>query len=105
MAVPTHFFKVVLIETAKDQFEMEVRHSSSHPDSHSILHPAFLRFQVYLMPNAAIPDEKPLADFFAPLDAIERAAGFLIFEKLPKEWLKKVNGRPQGGGGVFRLFG
>ena len=83
MAVPTHFFKVVLIETAKDQFEMEV----------------------YLMPNAAIPDEKPLADFFAPLDAIERAAGFLIFEKLPKEWLKKVNGRPQGGGGVFRLFG
>jgi hypothetical protein len=58
------------------------------------------------MPNAAIPDEKPLSDFFVRLDGIERAAGFLLFDKLSKEHLKKVNGKVEGAGkGFLRLIG
>nr|CAD2168963.1 unnamed protein product [Meloidogyne enterolobii] len=83
VAVPTHFFKVVLIEKIRDQFELEV----------------------YLMPNAPIPNEKPLSEFFSPLDAIERAAGFLIFDKLPKEQLKKLNGKKLSGEkGIFECL-
>uniref|UniRef100_A0A914M0Z9 Endonuclease n=1 Tax=Meloidogyne incognita TaxID=6306 RepID=A0A914M0Z9_MELIC len=84
VAVPTHFFKVVLIEKIRDQFELEV----------------------YLMPNAPIPNEKLLSEFFSPLDAIERAAGFLIFDKLPKEQLKKLNGKKlsEVKGGIFECL-
>jgi DNA/RNA endonuclease G (NUC1) len=58
------------------------------------------------MPNASIPDEKPLSDFYVRLDGIERAAGFLLFDKLPKEQLKKVNGKVEGAGkGFLRLIG
>lgn len=74
VAVPTHFFKAVLIERGIDEFELEV----------------------YLMPNAPIPDEKPLNDFLVPIDTVERAAGFLIYENLPSDKLKKINGRSTG---------
>jgi endonuclease G, mitochondrial len=58
------------------------------------------------MPNASIPDENPLHDFLVPLDSIERSAGFLLFDKLPKEKLKMVNGKMEEGkeGGLFGLF-
>uniref|UniRef100_A0A914D6Y9 Endonuclease n=1 Tax=Acrobeloides nanus TaxID=290746 RepID=A0A914D6Y9_9BILA len=75
VAVPTHFFKVVLIETEKDGFELEA----------------------FLLPNQEIPNEKLLSDFLVPLDSIERAAGFLIFHQFPKEKLKKINGKKTGG--------
>ncbi|CAG9533205.1 unnamed protein product [Cercopithifilaria johnstoni] len=71
IAVPTHFFKVVLIELIDGKFELEA----------------------YILPNAVIPDDTPLASFLAPLDSIERSAGFLIFDKLPKNALKKINGK------------
>lgn len=89
VAVPTHFFKVILMETPSGDYELEC----------------------YLMPNAAIPDETPISDFLVPLDTIERPAGFLIFERMPKDRLAKVNGQPTGisrsvksGAGLFRLF-
>uniref|UniRef100_A0A1I7YGJ6 Endonuclease n=1 Tax=Steinernema glaseri TaxID=37863 RepID=A0A1I7YGJ6_9BILA len=75
VAVPTHFFKVCLVEKAPHQFQMEC----------------------YVLPNQAIPNETPLSNFMVPLDAIERAAGFLIFEKVPKNELKMVNGKKVGG--------
>uniref|UniRef100_A0A1I8EI57 Endonuclease n=1 Tax=Wuchereria bancrofti TaxID=6293 RepID=A0A1I8EI57_WUCBA len=40
-----------------------------------------------------IPDDIPLTSFMVPLDSIERSAGFLIFDKLPKNALNKVNGK------------
>lgn len=59
-----------------------------------------------MLPNEAIPDEKPLKDFLVNLDTVEIAAGFLIFERLPRGQLKKVNGKSiGGGGGVLRMFG
>uniref|UniRef100_A0A0M3IEC5 Endonuclease n=1 Tax=Ascaris lumbricoides TaxID=6252 RepID=A0A0M3IEC5_ASCLU len=75
VAVPTHFFKVVLVEVAKDKFDLEA----------------------YVLPNEAIPDSMPLSSFQTPLDAIERAAGFLIFDKLPKKAIRNVNGKKIGG--------
>uniref|UniRef100_A0A0N4ZKK9 Endonuclease n=1 Tax=Parastrongyloides trichosuri TaxID=131310 RepID=A0A0N4ZKK9_PARTI len=75
VAVPTHFFKVVLIETETNNFEMEC----------------------YVLPNEVIPDETPLAKFLVPLESIERAAGFIIFENLDSKKVKKINGIKQGG--------
>ncbi|KAI6206242.1 Endonuclease [Aphelenchoides besseyi] len=74
VAVPTHFFKAALVESAGG-FEL---------------------FS-WILPNAMIPDEKPLDDFLVPLDAIERAAGLLIFEKFPRQSLIKINGKKLGG--------
>uniref|UniRef100_A0A0R3S4S5 Endonuclease n=1 Tax=Elaeophora elaphi TaxID=1147741 RepID=A0A0R3S4S5_9BILA len=71
VAVPTHFFKAVLVELVDGKFELEA----------------------YILPNAVIPDDTPLTSFMVPLDSIERSAGFLIFDKLPKNALKKINGK------------
>ncbi|VIO99750.1 endonuclease G, mitochondrial precursor, putative [Brugia malayi] len=71
IAVPTHFFKVVLVELMNGKFELEA----------------------YILPNSVIPDDIPLTSFMVPLDSIERSAGFLIFDKLPKNALNKINGK------------
>ncbi|KAI6233993.1 Endonuclease [Aphelenchoides fujianensis] len=78
VAVPTHFFKVALVETAAG-FEL-----------HS-----------WILPNAVIPDATPIEQFYVPLDAVERSAGLLLFEKFPKERLARINGKKAGGGGFF----
>uniref|UniRef100_A0A1I8FEL7 Endonuclease n=1 Tax=Macrostomum lignano TaxID=282301 RepID=A0A1I8FEL7_9PLAT len=71
VAVPTHFFKVVLLETPAQQFEL----------------------LCYLVPNMAHPvNPEPSLDLFlVPLDAIERAAGFLIFDQVQKSRIVRVN--------------
>ncbi|CAJ0960373.1 unnamed protein product, partial [Mesorhabditis belari] len=74
VAVPTHFFKVALVESSPGVFELEA----------------------YILPNEPIPNTVPLASFFVPLEMIERGAGFLIFDKLPKASIKKVNGKKPG---------
>jgi len=74
VAVPTHFFKVALIEREKNKFELES----------------------YVLPNAVIPDTKPITDFYIPVDAIERSAGLLFFDKFPKTNLTKINGKSRG---------
>ncbi|CAB3399660.1 unnamed protein product [Caenorhabditis bovis] len=75
VAVPTHFFKVLLVEVAPGNFEMEC----------------------FLLPNEVIPESVDLSSFHVPLEMIERNAGILIFDKLPKNSLKKVNGKKSGG--------
>uniref|UniRef100_A0A7E4UQH4 NUC domain-containing protein n=1 Tax=Panagrellus redivivus TaxID=6233 RepID=A0A7E4UQH4_PANRE len=74
VAVPTHFFKVALVEYEKDKYSLDS----------------------YLLPNAVIPDETPISQFLVPLDEIERAAGFLIFDKVPKSQIKIINGKKLG---------
>ncbi|CAH0481413.1 unnamed protein product [Peronospora belbahrii] len=61
IAVPTHFFKVVLGEKrgGKD-----------------------FAAAGFILPNRFIPDNKDLRDFQAPLDVIEKQAGLLFFDKL-----------------------
>ncbi|VDN31946.1 unnamed protein product [Gongylonema pulchrum] len=75
IAVPTHFFKVVLIEVDDGKFDLES----------------------YILPNAVIPDNTPLSTFLVPVNSIERSAGFLIFDKLPKGALRRINGQSSGG--------
>uniref|UniRef100_A0A914X115 Endonuclease n=1 Tax=Plectus sambesii TaxID=2011161 RepID=A0A914X115_9BILA len=74
VSVPTHFFKVMLMEVDGGKYDMEA----------------------YVLPNQAIPNETPLASFQVPIASIERAAGFLIFDQLPKNKLRLVNGQKAG---------
>lgn len=71
VAVPTHFYKVVVGQLPSGLFEMEA----------------------YVMPNAVIDDSTPLTVFQVPLESIERAAGLLFFDRLDKKQIVKVNGK------------
>ena len=71
IAVPTHFFKVVAIETMNGEFEL----------------------LSFLLPNQAMDEKIPLKNFLVPIDSIERAAGFLLFDKLSIKQIKSVNGQ------------
>jgi len=72
VAVPTHFFKVLVGELDNQQLEMEA----------------------YVLPNEVINDNVALATFQVPPDAVERAAGLLFFDKISRNKLAKVNGKP-----------
>lgn len=71
VAVPTHFYKVIVGETLDNKYEMEA----------------------YVMPNQVISDDTPLQVFQVPPESIERAAGLLFFDRLNRKQLTKVNGK------------
>ncbi|EGD75001.1 hypothetical protein PTSG_12560 [Salpingoeca rosetta] len=64
VAVPTHFFKVVVGKTPKGQLEI----------------------QSFIMPNKPIAAGQPLINFLVPLEDVERAAGVLFFEGIPNKY-------------------
>ncbi|XP_045197241.1 endonuclease G, mitochondrial-like [Mercenaria mercenaria] len=69
VAVPTHFFKVVAIETNAGEIEI----------------------LSFVLPNQPMKDDVPLKNFLTPLDAIERASGLLMFDKIPLNKVKLMN--------------
>ena len=96
MAVPTHFYKIVVGETHDSKLEMEA----------------------FVMPNTPIDDNAPLTNFQVnhqcirikillytlkliiinipqqvPPESIERAAGLLFFDKIARDKLNKINGK------------
>lgn len=71
VAVPTHFFKIVVGESADGKLVLES----------------------YVMPNQVIPDDTPLDNFKVPPESIERAAGLLFFDRINKNMLKSINGK------------
>lgn len=71
VAVPTHFFKIVVMETPDEKLEMEA----------------------YVLPNQVIDDNIPLTSFQVPPESVERAAGLLFFDKLTRDRLTKINGK------------
>lgn len=73
VAVPTHFFKVVAIETMSGEFEV----------------------MSFMLPNQAMDENIRLKNFLVPIDSVERAAGFLLFEKLPTKLIKSMNSQRQ----------
>ncbi|CAH1972801.1 unnamed protein product [Acanthoscelides obtectus] len=73
VAVPTHFFKVVVGETKDGQLEMEA----------------------YVMPNQVIDNSVPLTSFQVPPESIERAAGLLFFDNVSRSKFSKINGKKQ----------
>lgn len=44
----------------------------------------------FVLPNAAIPNEKPLTDFEVPVEAVERASGLEFASKLPVQRRKRL---------------
>ncbi|XP_059175315.1 endonuclease G, mitochondrial-like isoform X1 [Physella acuta] len=68
VAVPTHFFKIIVIENEVGQLEL----------------------QSYVMPNQPLPKVK-LHNYLMPLEMIERAAGLNFFQNIPKSNFKKIN--------------
>jgi endonuclease G len=63
VAVPTHFFKVILTRNADGK-------------------PAALG--AFVLPNAPIPDNTPLERFSVPVKFVERAAGLEFFQRLDR---------------------
>ncbi|XP_068143692.1 endonuclease G, mitochondrial [Drosophila tropicalis] len=72
VAVPTHFYKVIVGESAPDQK---------------------LHMEAYVMPNKVISNDTPLSVFQVPPETVERAAGLLFFDQLNKKQLASINGR------------
>jgi len=70
VAVPTHFFKVIL-STDKQ---------------------GFYHIESYVMPNDEIRDDLPIAAFMVPKEAIEKGAGFLVFDNVPAGMIRSKNG-------------
>lgn len=68
IAVPTHYFKVILGETMDDQLEI----------------------QSYILPNQPISEMTPLHNFQVPVDTIEKASGLILFDKIPRNALKQI---------------
>uniref|UniRef100_A0A1B6E2D5 Endonuclease n=1 Tax=Clastoptera arizonana TaxID=38151 RepID=A0A1B6E2D5_9HEMI len=71
VAVPTHFFKVVVMETNDNKYHLEA----------------------YIMPNQVIDDKTPLNVFMVPPETVERASGLLFFDKLSRSNLVQINGK------------
>ncbi|KAK3296110.1 mitochondrial nuclease-like protein [Chaetomium fimeti] len=71
VAVPTHFYKVIYAE------------EQAAPGGKVAL-------GAFVLPNAVIPNEKPLSDFEVPLEAVERASGLEFANKLPAARRKRL---------------
>ncbi|XP_013788267.1 endonuclease G, mitochondrial-like [Limulus polyphemus] len=71
VAVPTHFFKVIVGETDQREYDLEA----------------------YVMPNKVIEEDTPLSAFMVPIESIERAAGLLFFDKISRKTFRLINGR------------
>ncbi|XP_067398167.1 endonuclease G, mitochondrial [Emydura macquarii macquarii] len=65
VAVPTHFFKVLILEKLSGEIEL----------------------RSYVMPNSPVEETIPLERFLVPIESIERAAGLLFVPNI----LKRTN--------------
>ncbi|KAA0714301.1 Endonuclease G, mitochondrial [Triplophysa tibetana] len=74
VAVPTHFFKVVILE--KQRGDVELRS--------------------YVMPNMPVEEKIPLERFLVPIESIERASGLLFVPNIMKRTssLKAISAGP-----------
>lgn len=70
IAVPTHFYKVIFAEDGTTTGPVAVG--------------------AFVLPNAAIPNVKPITDFEVPLEAVERASGLEFASLLPVERRKRL---------------
>ncbi|XP_076347710.1 endonuclease G, mitochondrial-like [Tachypleus tridentatus] len=71
VAVPTHFFKVIVGETDQQKYDLEA----------------------YVMPNKVIDDDTSISAFMVPVESIERAAGLLFFDKISRNAFRLINGK------------
>ncbi|CAK7223674.1 nuclease [Sporothrix eucalyptigena] len=77
VAVPTHFYKVIYAETAPP----------TGPGGNPT---APVALGAFVLPNAPIPNDKPLTDFEVPLEMVERASGLEFASKLPVQRRRRL---------------
>ena len=70
VAVPTHFYKVIFAEDGCAGGQVALG--------------------AFVLPNAPIPNDKPLVDFEVPVEAVERASGLEFATKLPAQRRKRL---------------
>ena len=70
VAVPTHFYKIVFAEDGKMGGDVSLG--------------------AFVLPNAVIPNDKPLQDFEVPIEAVERASGLEFAGLLPPARRKRL---------------
>lgn len=70
VAVPTHFYKVIFAEDGVVGGKVALG--------------------AFVLPNAPIPNAKPLGDFEVPIEAVERASGLEFASKLPVQRRKRL---------------
>jgi endonuclease G len=70
VAVPTHFYKVIFAEDGVVGGKVALG--------------------AFVLPNAPIPNAKPLDDFEVPIEAVERASGLEFASKLPVQRRKRL---------------
>ncbi|KAH3899763.1 probable Mitochondrial nuclease [Saccharomycodes ludwigii] len=73
IAVPTHFFKLIVAESPKKQ---------TNNDNISVA--------AFVLPNAPIPNETKLTDFEVPVEALERSSGLQFLTKVPEKKKKEL---------------
>eukprot|EP00099_Drosophila_melanogaster_P019440 NP_610737.1 endonuclease G [Drosophila melanogaster] len=71
VAVPTHFYKVIVGESADHKLHMES----------------------YVMPNQVISNDTPISVFQVPPESVERSAGLLFFDQINRKQLTTINGK------------
>lgn len=70
VAVPTHFYKVIFAEDGRAGGDVALG--------------------AFVLPNAVIPNDKPITDFEVPLEAVERASGVEFATKLPVQRRRRL---------------
>ncbi|CAK1364729.1 Mitochondrial nuclease [Cercospora beticola] len=70
VAVPTHFYKIIFAEDGKAGGKVSLG--------------------AFVLPNDKIPNDKPLADFEVPIEAVERASGLEFASLLPPARRKQL---------------
>eukprot|EP01102_Stenamoeba_stenopodia_P022737 TRINITY_DN9590_c0_g1_i1.p1 TRINITY_DN9590_c0_g1~~TRINITY_DN9590_c0_g1_i1.p1 ORF type:complete len:470 (+),score=112.42 TRINITY_DN9590_c0_g1_i1:50-1411(+) len=100
VAVPTHFFKAVLVEE-KPVVSKALTTTTTAPVSSSEIVPLnksnapnnvnnnngdVRRFLIagFILPNAAIPENDPIQKYMVPIDHIEKASGLILWPDLPQ---------------------
>jgi endonuclease G len=77
VAVPTHFFKVVFAEDGRRGGDVALG--------------------AFVLPNAEIPNDRPLKSFEVPIEAVERASGLEFASKLPPNRRRRLCGEVECG--------
>ena len=83
VAVPTHFFKILLAENKTQAKEMKKKKSKKDKKKQVSNHKANDAYlAAFIVPNAPIPEDTPLEAFHVPKEEVEKNSGFLFFQHL-----------------------
>ena len=79
VAVPTHFFKVILVDEHANDPEKDVTLLGDVVDYNAP--PKSAKVAAFVLPNAYIDPNTPLSNFAVPLESLEAVSGLTFFPK------------------------